>query len=131
MDSNRINTLKNDALDQSIALNKIVIDLLEERKKETHRLYMAFIALCLVFVVSVGIVCISAYQERKDIMQQLENTRIDFMEYLDSLEFQTTTTETTTDNSTTTVTQDSGEGDGNNIYQAGPDAVYNEGEGGE
>lgn len=132
MDSNKVNAIKNEgALDQSIALNKIVIDLLEERKKEIHRLYAAFIAICLVFVISVCMVCISAYQERQDLLQQLENTRIDFMEYLDSLEFETTTTETTTDNSTTTVTQESGEGGGNNVYQAGSDAVYNEGDGGE
>ena len=55
------------------------------------------------------------------LMEQLENTRVDFMEYLDTIEY--TTTETTTE---TTITHDSGEGSGNIVFQACSDAVYNE-----
>lgn len=111
-----------DALDQSIALNKIVVDLLEERKKEAKRLTQLFIFTCIVFVIAFVISVYVSYTEKQDLMKQLEDTRIDFMEYLDSIEYVTTETTTTE----TTVTQDTGEGSGNNVYQAGTDAVYNE-----
>lgn len=129
MDPNKLNTLKNEnnALDQSLALNKIVMDLLEERKKQMQHDKIAFIIVCVVFVISLCGVCVSSYIERQDLLQQLENTRIDFMEYIDSLEFQSTTTEHTE----TTVEQQSDEGGGNNIFQAGENATYMEGNGGE
>lgn len=111
-----------DALDQSVALNKIVIDLLEERKKESKRLTQILVAICIIFIIVFTISNRVNYLEKQDILKQLEDTRIDFMEYLDSIEYVTTETTTTE----TTVTQDTGEGSGNNVYQAGTDAVYNE-----
>lgn len=84
--------------EESTALNKITLDLLEQRKKENLRLWIVILALIIVNLVEVGL----------------------FFWYESQFETETTTT-------TTTVEQDTGEGSGNNIYQSGEQAQYNEG----
>lgn len=113
--------LEKDALDQSLALNKVVVSLLEERKKEMRHIWMVLLTICIIFAIAISLFAYFGYNDKQMLMEQLENTRVDFMEYLDTIEY--TTTETVTE---TTVTQDTGEGSGNNMYQAGSDAVYNE-----
>lgn len=92
------NKPENQALQESMALNKIVLDLLTQKKKEHLRLWIVILALILVNLVEVGL----------------------FIWY--ESQFETTETETTT-----TVEQDTGEGEGNNVYQAGEHAQYQEG----
>ena len=88
-----------DALDQSVALNRIVLAMLENDKKKS---FWIRIILIISILANIVIACI-------------------FIGY----ENQFTTVETTT-STVTTVEQDTGEGSGNNIYQAGSDAVYNQ-----
>lgn len=83
--------------DESTALNKITIDLLEQKKKENFRLWIVILAL-----IAVNLLEVAA-----------------FVWY----ESQFEVTETTT---TTTVEQDTGTGEGNNVYQSGEQAQYNE-----
>lgn len=85
------------ALDQSIALNKITMKLLHDRAADCKRLWIALVISILVNLALVG----------------------DFLWYESQWEY--TTTETTT------VTQDTGEGTGNNVYQAGENATYHQG----
>ena len=113
--------LEKDALDQSLALNKIVGSLLEERKKEMRHIWIVLLTICIIFAIAISLFAYFGYNDKQMLMEQLENTRVDFMEYLDTIEYTTTGTVTET-----TVTQDTGEGSGNNVYQAGSDAVYNE-----
>ena len=89
-----------DALDQSIALNRIVMTMLESKRREDAWLRILLIISLLVNVV---ISCI-------------------FITY----ESQFTTTTTTEE---ITIEQDTGEGSGNNIYQGGEYAQYIQGEG--
>lgn len=89
-----------DALDQSIALNRIVMTMLESKRREDTWLRILLIISLLVNVV---ISCI-------------------FIAY----ESQFTTTTTTEE---ITVEQDTGEGSGNNVYQGGEYAQYIQGEG--
>jgi len=89
---------KINALDESLALNKIAIDLLNQKKKDHLRLWIIIIALIIVNLIEV---CIFIWYE-----SQME------------------TMETVT--TTTTVDQDTGEGTGNNVYQAGEHAQYSE-----
>lgn len=103
--------LEKDALDQSLALNKIVVSLLEERKKEMRHIWMVLLTICIIFAIAISLFAYFGYNDKQMLMEQLENTRVDFMEYLDTIEY--TTTETVTE---TTVTQDTGEGSGNNVY---------------
>lgn len=86
-----------DALDQSVALNRIVMTMLESKRREDFWLRIILIISLLVNIVIAGI----------------------FVVY----ESQWKYTETTT----TTVTQDTGEGSGNNVYQAGENANYIQG----
>lgn len=89
-----------DALDQSIALNRIVMTMLESKRREDAWLRILLIISLLVNVV---ISCI-------------------FITY----ESQFTTTTTTEE---ITIEQDTGEGSGNNVYQGGEYAQYIQGEG--
>ena len=84
--------------EESTALNKITLDLLEQKKKENFRLWIVILALILVNLVEVGL----------------------FFWY--ESQFEVTDTVTT---ETTTVDQEAEEG--NNVYQAGEHAQYNEG----
>lgn len=85
------------ALDQSIALNKITMKLLHDRAADCKRLWIALVISILVNLALVG----------------------GFLWYESQWEY--TTTETTT------ITQDTGEGTGNNVYQAGENATYHQG----
>lgn len=85
-----------DALDQSVALNRIVMTMLESKKREDFWLRIILIISLLANIAIAGI----------------------FTWY----ESGWTTTATTT-----TVTQDTGEGSGNNVYQAGENADYIQG----
>lgn len=91
-------TAEQQALQESLALNKITLDLLNQKKKEHFRLWIVILALILVNLIEVAV----------------------FIWYESQIE----TVETTT---TTTVEQDTGEGEGNNVYQAGEHAQYQEG----
>lgn len=86
---------EHDALDQSIALNRIVMKMLQDSQRKDLWLRVVLIISILSNIVISGI----------------------FIAY----ESQFTTTTTTT---TTTIEQDTGEGWGNNIYQAGEYAEY-------
>lgn len=86
-----------DALDQSVALNRIVMTMLESKRREDFWLRIVLIISLLVNIVIAGI----------------------FVMYESQWQY----TETTT----TTVTQDTGEGSGNNVYQAGENANYIQG----
>lgn len=86
-----------DALDQSVALNRIVMTMLESKRREDFWLRIILIISLLVNIVIAGI----------------------FVVYESQWQY----TETTT----TTVTQDTGEGSGNNVYQAGENANYTQG----
>lgn len=85
-----------DALDQSVALNRIVMTMLESKRREDFWLRIILIISLLANIAITGI----------------------FTWY----ESGWTTTATTT-----TVTQDTGEGSGNNVYQAGENADYIQG----
>ena len=86
-----------DALDQSVALNRIVMTMLESKRREDFWLRIILIISLLANIAIAGI----------------------FTWY----ESGWTTTATTT-----TVTQDTGEGSGNNVYQAGENEVTPNGE---
>lgn len=87
-----------DALDQSIALNRIVMTLLEQNKRRDR-----IISILLAISIIINALIVGG-----------------FLWY----ESQWETTATTT---TTTITQDSGKGDGNNVYQSGNSAKYVQG----
>lgn len=84
-----------DALDQSIALNHIVMTMLESKRREDFWLRLVLIISILVNLV----ICIVFVQYEKHM-----------------------TTETIT-----TVEQDTGEGNGNNVFQSGESAKYVQG----
>lgn len=87
----------NQTLEEAQALNRIALDLLVQKKKEHFRLWVIILALIFVNLLEASV----------------------FIWYESQMETTTTTT--------TTVEQDTGEGNGNNVYQAGEHASYTEG----
>lgn len=116
MNTDAVNDIQKepDALDQSIALNRITTQLLEERNRDFKRLrtilLISIIANLLIVVVF--------------LFQQASLTR-DYKDLLESLEWEETTT------TTTEVVQDT-DGSGNNLLQVGDNGsiVYGESEDG-
>lgn len=92
---------KEDVLNESLALNHVVIDLLVDRRKENLRLWIALVISILINLLIV----------------------VGFLYYNSLFEYDAITTTTT---ETTTVTQDQDSG-GNNIYQAGEYATLDQG----
>ena len=90
-----------DALDQSIALNKITVMLLDERKKELKKIWLFFFAVCVAFVALFSVFAYTTHKEKQELLTQLNDTRVDFMEYLDSIEY-TVTDDYSTDSHTET-----------------------------
>ena len=96
--SGDLNEMKEqEALDQSLALNHIVLDMLESKKREDLWLRVILI---ISILANILISCI-------------------FLGYESQFTTETTTT-------TTTVSQDTGEGNGNNVYQSGENAQYSQ-----
>ena len=96
---NDLETLRKeeDALDQSVALNHIVMTMLESKRREDFWLRIILIISILANVLIAAI----------------------FVQYEKGM--------TTTETITTTVEQDTGEGSGNNVYQSGESANYIQG----
>ena len=90
-----------DALDQSIALNKITVMLLDERKKELKKIWLFFFAVCVAFVALFSVFAYTTHKEKQELLTQLNDTRVDFMEYLDNIEY-TVTDDYSTDSHTET-----------------------------
>lgn len=88
---NELETMRveKDALDQSLALNRIVMTMLESKKREDFWLRIILIISILANIAIAGI--FTLYESQ--------------WQYTDTV--------------STTVTQDTGEGSGNNVYQAG------------
>lgn len=96
---NELETMRveKDALDQSLALNRIVMTMLESKKREDFWLRIILIISILANIAIAGI--FTLYESQ--------------WQYTDTV--------------STTVTQDTGEGSGNNVYQAVENAVYTQG----
>lgn len=88
-------------LEQALALNKLFIDMLEKERQDRKRTRRVSI-IC----TSICVVCMLIFA---GVLAALSAGVV----------VETTTTETT-------ITQDTGEGDGNNVYQAGEYATYSE-----
>lgn len=95
-----------DALDQSIALNKITVMLLDERKKELKKVWVFFFVVCVAFVALFSVFAYTTHKEKQELMAQLNDTRVDFMEYLDSIEYTVTDDYSTDSHTETTQTVD-------------------------
>lgn len=96
-----------EALEESIALTNVVLDLLRERKRDIRRQWLFMLIMCVSFLVMMVVSEYNNYCDRQELYTQLENTRIDFMEYLDSLEY--IVTESTVTTTTQEVEGDSAE----------------------
>lgn len=133
MDPKNLETIRDEegALDESLALNKIVIQLLEERKKELKNTWNFIIVLCIVFVVAFVTSEYAHYKEKSDLLQQLNDTRIDFMEYLDSIEYETVEETTTTTETTQSVEGDSAVINNGSMEQYNDSTTHNDYAGGE
>lgn len=115
-----------EALEESLALTNVVLDLLKERKRDIHRQWIFMLIMCVSFLVMLVVSEYNNYCDRQELYTQLENTRIDFMEYLDSLEYEYTVTESTVTTTTQEVEGDSAEINNVQGNQYKDNATHNE-----
>lgn len=103
------------ALEQSVVVSRMMADMMQHHEMENKRLWCAVMALCAAVIVMAGCmvwVVRNAQEVANEAVLNALNT---------VAEMEVTATETTT----TEVTQDTGEGNGNNIYQQ-ENGTYNE-----
>lgn len=77
--------LEKDALDQSLALNKIVVSLLEERKKEMRHIWMVLLTICIIFAIAISLFAYNALLEECTISQ--EEKELMRLHYLENKDF--------------------------------------------
>lgn len=112
------------ALQHSVEVSRIMADVLEHHERENKRLWRALIVslVCNVIIAACMIWTVQNFQTVAN------NAMANALEAV--AEIGVTTDESTT-TTTTEVTQDTGEGSGNNVYQAGENSTYNEAGGAE
>lgn len=108
--------LQNDVLEKATESARLMSDMVQAYDRQNRRLWVAVMALAAALVVTAGCM-IWAVQNA----QRVANEAV--MNALETVAEMEATSETTT----TTVNQDTGEGQGNNVYQAGEYATYDEG----
>lgn len=117
-EKNELNALEKekDAIAQAVETSRIMGDLMKYHERENKRLWCAVLALALAFAIMAGCMVWTVQNAQNVANEALLNA-------LNTVaEMEVTQEETTT----TTVTQDTGEGSGNNVYQSGESATYNE-----
>lgn len=103
-------------IQESVQVARLMNDILSQHERENKRLWMAVVTLALCVVVMAGCMVWAVLN-----VQNVANEAM--LNALNTVAEIGVTTETTT----TEVTQDTGEGYGNNVYQAGEYATYDEG----
>ena len=112
-----------DSVKQAMLLAKVTNDASEKADRQNKRLWLALAGSIIGNVIlAIVMVCSVIYMQahaQEMLNKGLENALQTIAEI--QIEGSTTTNETT-------ITQDTGEGSGNNVYQAGENATYSEGD---
>ena len=114
-----------DALSQSTALNKIVLKLLKDTKAENFRLWLAL----LVFMIFTFFLVIFMHLTNVEQQNKFIETQNAYLKYLNNFEFEVVeeyseAIENGYEEDETEVIQENN--NGNNVYQAGDNATYNQ-----
>lgn len=112
-----------DSVKQAMLLAKVTNDASEKADRQNKRLWLALAGsiignMILVIVMVCSVIYMQAHA------QEMLNTGLEnALQAIAEIQIEGTTT-----TNETTITQDTGEGFGNNVYQAGEDATYSEGD---
>lgn len=92
MDKFNINDIKDekDALDQSVALNKIVMQVLDRQKEENKNLILLFVLVTFIFTMLIILLVVSNNSMKTELVEQISQTRTEFINFLNELEYETT-----------------------------------------
>lgn len=105
-----------DALSNATAAARIVADMMQQHDRENKRLWAVVLTLVVVLSIMAGCM-VWAVQSAQNVVNEA------MLNALNTVAEMEVVGETTT---TTTVNQDTGYGNGNNVYQSGESATYNE-----
>ena len=112
-----------DSVKQAMLLARVTNDASEKADRQNKRLWIALCVSVLVNLIGIILaVCLTIYMQAhaQEMLNKGLETALQTIAEI-QIEGSTTTNETT-------VTQDTGEGSGNNVYQAGANATYSEGD---
>lgn len=115
---------ESDALNQSTALNKIVLKLLKDTKAENFRLWLALLLLMIITTFIAIFMHLSNVEQQNKFIE----TQNKYLEYLNSFEYEIVEEIyeegiIETEQSSEVIQENS---NGNNVYQAGDNATYNQ-----
>lgn len=82
------------ALEQSVALNKLVFHLLEAEKNKFSKALVAFAIVILVLFATIVYILYDSANSREALLKEVSNSRVEFLNYLQTLETTETTTQT-------------------------------------
>lgn len=115
---------ESDALNQSTALNKIVLKLLKDTKAENFRLWLALLLLMIITTFIAIFMHLSNIEQQNNFVE----TQNKYLEYLNSFEYEIVEEiyeeGIIDDKESSEVIQENS--NGNNVYQAGDNATYNQ-----
>ena len=107
-----------DAVTGAAKESRLMADMVQAYDLQNKRLWVCLMALCAAFVIFAGCV-VWAIQNAQSVANDAVLNALETVAEM----------EVTTETVTTTVEQDTGEGYGNNVYQSGESATYNESDG--
>ena len=115
---------ESDALNQSAALNKIVLKLLKDTKAENFRLWLALLLLMIITTLIVIFMHLSNVEQQSKFVE----TQNKYLEYLNGFEYEIVEEIYEdgiigTEKNSEVIQENS---NGNNVYQAGDNATYNQ-----
>lgn len=115
---------ESDALNQSTALNKIVLKLLKDTKAENFRLWLALLLLMIITTFLVIFMHLMNIEQQNKFVE----TQNKYLEYLNSFDYEIIEEVyeegIIDEKDITEITQENT--NGNNVYQAGDNATYNQ-----
>lgn len=108
-------------LQHAVEVSRLMADMMQHHERENKRLWCAVVALCVALMVMAGCM-VWAVRNAQNVANEAVLTALETVAEMEVVAETTTTTNTTTE-----ITQDTGEGNGNNVYLDGDNTTYNEG----
>lgn len=101
-------------LQHAVEVSRLMADMMQQHERENKRLWRAVVALCVALMVMAGCM-VWAVRNAQNVANEAVLTALETVAEMEVVS-----------ETTTTINQDTGEGSGNNVYQAGEQATYNE-----
>lgn len=101
-------------MQHAVEVSRLMADMMQQHERENKRLWRAVAVLCVAIMVMAGCM-VWAVKNAQAVANEAVLSALETVAEMDVVA-----------ETTTTINQDTGEGSGNNVYQSGEQATYNE-----